>query len=398
MEQTKASPRSIGFVSTYPPTACGLATFTDALRENMAASRGSDQGLAVVSLVEERMATPRPEVEYQHLNGDAASLKQAVTTLNRHDVVVIQHEYGVFGGPDGEEILALLAGLEIPSIVTLHTVLSNPTPRQKEILERIVALAGRSVVMSYTALRRLTDKYQVDPHKVQMVPHGAVASLAGPTLTRAARPLVMTWGLIGPGKGLETAIEAFATLRDVQPLPRYLILGRTHPKVQAAHGDAYLDRLKSKVRDLGLEEVVEFDGRYLDTETLVSLIRQADVALLPYQSTEQVTSGVLVEAIAAGKPVVATDFPHAVEMLGTGAGALVPHSDSEAMANALRDLLTKPGVAVRMAQVARSIGVTLHWPMVAQQYESIASTLGERPVEVASLPVRRSPDDLARVG
>ncbi len=398
MEQTKASPPSIGFVSTYPPTACGLATFTDALRRNMAASRGSDQGLTVVSLVEERMATPRPEVEYQHLNGDGASLKQAVTTLNRHDVVVIQHEYGVFGGLDGEEILALLAGLEIPTIVTLHTVLSNPTPRQKEILERIVALAGRSVVMSYTALRRLTDKYQVDPHKVQMVPHGAVASLAGSTLTRAARPLVMTWGLIGPGKGLETAIEAFATLRDVQPLPRYLILGRTHPKVQAAHGDAYLDRLKGKVRDLGLEEVVDFDGHTPDTETLVSLIRQADIALLPYQSTEQVTSGVLAEAIAAGKPVVATDFPHAVEMLGTGAGALVPHSDSEAMANALRDLLTKPGVAVRMAQVARSIGVTLHWPMVAQQYESIASTLCERPVEVASLPARRSPDDLARVG
>jgi glycosyltransferase involved in cell wall biosynthesis len=252
--------------------------------------------------------------------------------------------------------------------------------------------------MSYTALRRLTDKYQVDPHQVQMVPHGAVASLAGPTLTRAARPLVMTWGLIGPGKGLETAIEAFAALRDVRPLPRYLILGRTHPKVQAADGNDYLDRLRGKVRDFGLEEVVEFDGRYLDTETLVSLIRQADIALLPYQSTEQVTSGVLVEAIAAGKPVVATDFPHAVEMLGTGAGALVPHSDPEAMANALRDLLTKPGVAVGMARVARSIGVTLHWPTVAEQYESIASNLGARPVEVASLSVRRSPDDLARVG
>jgi glycosyltransferase involved in cell wall biosynthesis len=324
-------------------------------------------------------------------------LKIAIDVLNRHDAVILQHEYGIYGGPDGEEILELMAGLQVPTIVTLHTVVSDPTPRQKEILERVVAMAGRAVVMSYTALRRLTDRYQVDSHKVLMVPHGARASLAGPS-TRAARPVVLTWGLIGPGKGLETAIEAFAALKDVRPLPRYLILGRTHPKVRAVHGDVYLDGLKSKVVSLGLEDVVEFDGRYLDTDTLVSFIRQADIALLPYVSTEQVTSGVLVEAVAAGKPVVATDFPHAVEMLGTGAGALVPHSDPEAMAASLRSLLTEPGVAARMAQVATSIGATLHWPVVAEHYESIASTLVDDAVAVPAWPVRRFPDDLARVG
>jgi glycosyltransferase involved in cell wall biosynthesis len=398
MTNTKANRPSIGFVSTYPPTACGLATFTASLRGAMAASRGSEEGLGVVNLVEGQLTSARPEVEYQHFNGDAASLRMAAAALNRHDAVILQHEYGIYGGPDGEEILDLMVEVEIPTIVTLHTVLSNPTPRQKEILERIVDLAWGTVVMSYTALRRLTDRYEVDSHKVQMVPHGARASLAGPTFTRSARPVVLTWGLIGPGKGLETAIEAFAALRDIRPLPRYLILGRTHPKVQAAQGDAYLEGLKAKAHALGLEDVVEFDGRYLDTDALVSTIRRADIALLPYVSTEQVTSGVLVEAIAAGKPVVATDFPHAVEMLGTGAGALVPHSDPDAMAGSLRALLTEPGVAVRMAQVATSIGATLHWPVVAEQYESIVSTLIDRPAAVAALPVRRSPDGLARVG
>ena len=397
MKPTSAIRPSIAFVSTYPPTACGLATFATALRGAMAERRQSEDGLAVVSLLEGESNASLPEVVYQHRNGDSVSLKIAIDVLNRHDAVILQHEYGIYGGPDGEEILELMAGLQVPTIVTLHTVVSDPTPRQKEILERVVATAGRVVVMSYTALRRLTDRYKVDSHKVLMVPHGARASLAGPS-TRAARPVVLTWGLIGPGKGLETAIEAFAALKDVRPLPRYLILGRTHPKVRAVHGDAYLDGLKSKVVSLGLEDVVEFDGRYLDTDSLVSFIRQADIALLPYVSTEQVTSGVLVEAVAAGKPVVATDFPHAVEMLGTGAGALVPHSDPEAMAASLRSLVTEPGVAARMAQVATSIGATLHWPVVAEHYESIASTLVDDAVAVPALPVRRFPDDLARVG
>jgi glycosyltransferase involved in cell wall biosynthesis len=396
MTQTSANRPSIAFVSTYPPTACGLATFTSSLRGAMAGSRQSEEGLTVMSLVEGEPDSSLPEVAYHHRNGDHASLQLATEVLNHHDVVILQHEYGIFGGPDGEEVLDLMAGLRIPTIVTLHTVLSDPSQRQKEILERIVAMSGRTVVMSYTALRRLTDKYAVDPHKVQMVPHGARASLAGPS-TRSARPVVLTWGLIGPGKGLETAIEAFASLKDVRPLPRYLILGRTHPKVRAVHGDEYLEGLKAKVRSLGLDDVVEFDGRYLDTDSLVTIIRQSDIALLPYVSTEQVTSGVLVEAVAAGKPVVATDFPHAVEMLGTGAGALVPHSDPEAMAMSLRALLTEPGVAARMAQVATSIGATLHWPVVAEKYESIAATLVDD-IPVAMLPVRRPPDDLARVG
>ncbi len=393
---------SIGFVSTYPPTSCGLATFTAALREGIAGQRGSDDGLDVVSLSEGSLVEARPEVIHQHLNGDEASLQGAVKALNDHDVALIQHEYGIFGGPDGVEVLELVSNLDIPAVVTLHTVLSNPTSRQQKILERIVALTDQTIVMSDTAYRRLNGRYDVDPEKVRVIPHGARASLAGPRLESGTRPVVLTWGLIGPGKGLESAIEAFADLKDLDPLPRYIILGKTHPKVQAAQGDAYLEGLMARAHALGLDDIVEFDGRYLDVASLTLEIRKADIVLLPYESTEQVTSGVLVEAIAAGKPVIATAFPHAIEMLGTGAGAVVPHSDPRAMAGALRSLITDTDLAARMANVARAIGSTLHWPMVADEYETIISRLVARRQPVAALPgphnSRSSLDDLARVG
>ena len=398
MKQNQANLSSIGYVSTYPPTVCGLATFTAALRGAMAEGRGSDEGLEVVSLGDGRLVKSRPEVVFQHVNGDRSSLKQAVRILNRQDIVFFQHEYGIYGGRDGIEILDFISDLEVPTIVTLHTVLDKPTLRQKRILERIVDLAGQTVVMSNTALRRLRDRYDLDPDRVTMIPHGAMPGLAKPRADTGPRPVALTWGLIGPGKGLETALDAFAAVKDLQPLPRYVILGKTHPKVQAAQGDSYLDGLKAKVRALGLEDVVEFDGRYLDTESLAVEIRRADVVLLPYESTEQVTSGVLVEALAAGKPVVATDFPHAVEMLGTGAGALVPHSDPEAMATALRSLFSEPGVAARMATMAMSIGTTLHWPSVADRYEFIASTLVQREVSAAAFSSGRRATGLAKVG
>ena len=224
---------SIAFVSTYPPTSCGLATFTAALRGAIADGRGSDAGLGVVSLVDSHLGKLNSDVVHEHLNGDRASLGGAIAALNAFDAVFVQHEYGIYGGRDGSEVLDLLSGLEIPAVVTLHTVLSQPSPSQRSILEKVVALAERTIVMSDTARRWLVNGYRVDPAKVQVVPHGANASLGGPSLANGSRPVVLTWGLIGPGKGLELAIDAFAGLKDLRPLPRYVILGKTHPKVIA---------------------------------------------------------------------------------------------------------------------------------------------------------------------
>jgi len=344
---------SIVFLSTYPPTSCGLATFTAALRGAVADGRGSDEGLGVVSLVDSPLGEFTAEVVHEHFNGDRASLVGAIEALNSYDAALVQHEYGIYGGPDGSEVLDLLSGLEIPAVVTLHTVLSRPSPNQRSILEKVVALAERTIVMSDTANRRLVNGYRVDPAKVRVVPHGARVSLGGPSLANGARPVVLTWGLIGPGKGLEMAIDAFAGLRDLRPLPRYVILGKTHPKVQASQGDAYREGLVARVRALGLDAAVEFDGRYLDNDALTVAVRQSDLVVLPYESTEQVTSGVLVEALAAGKPVIATAFPHAVELLGTGAGIVVPHNDPMALTAALRTVFTHPSL---MAQPIRSPG------------------------------------------
>lgn len=366
---------TIGFLSTYPPTSCGLATFTHALRSAIADERGVDDGLGVVSLVDYPESAFGPDVTYSHLNGDPDSLTRAINTLNSFDVAVIQHEYGIYGGPDGAEVLEILEGLHVPSVVTLHTVLSRPTDSQRSILEKVVDLADQTIVMSDTASQRLIEKYQVDPAKIATVPHGARISLSGPSLADGHRPVFLTWGLIGPGKGLETAIDAFAALKDVQPLPRYIILGKTHPKVQASSGDAYLNGLQARVEELGLEDVVEFDGRYLDIDALTLEVRSADFVVLPYESTEQVTSGVLVEAIGAGKPVIASAFPHAVELLRGGAGIVVPHSDPDALATALRTVLDDPHSAELMSDLAREIGATMYWPVVGRLYQEITNSL-----------------------
>jgi glycosyltransferase involved in cell wall biosynthesis len=401
MRRTTEQP-SIAFLSTYPPTSCGLATFTAALRGAVADGRGSDDGLGVVSLVDRQLGELKSEVVHEHLNGDGVSLVGAIEALNSFDAVFVQHEYGIYGGPDGSEVLDLLSGLEIPAVVTLHTVLSQPSPSQRSILEKVAALAERTIVMSETANRRLVNGYQIDPAKVRVVPHGARVSLSGPSLANGTRPVVLTWGLIGPGKGLEMAIDAFAGLQDLRPLPRYVILGKTHPKVQASQGDAYLEGLVARVHDLGLDDVVEFDGRYLDAHALAVAVRQADLVVLPYESTEQVTSGVLVEAIAAGKPVVATAFPHAVELLGTGAGIVVPHGDPIALTAALRRVVTHPSLATRMGVEARLIGSTLHWPAIARRYQRMATKLVAQHQMARALATAKRPqevlDALAKVG
>ncbi len=372
---------SIGFVSTYPPTECGLATFTFALLNAIGVERASTQGLGVVSLIDHHqggVGATASEVVHEHVNGDSASLERTIEVLNSFDVALFEHEYGIYGRPDGAEILEMVSGVNVPTMVTLHTVPTKPTSNQQEILERLVDETDQTIVMTNAAARRLRNQYDLDAEKVRVIPHGAKATLAGSCSDPGPRPVILTWGLIGPGKGLERAIRSFAHLRDLRPAPRYIILGRTHPKVRAAHGDAYLQGLMALVEELGISDIVEFDGRYMPLDSLIETIKGVDIILIPYDSKEQATSGVLVEAIAAGKPVIATAFPHAIEILDTGAGIVVPHDDPEAMPAALRTLLTDPVAATQMAEIARSIGSTLLWPVVALSYETVVAELVER--------------------
>ena len=374
-----------GFLSTYPPTLCGLATFNAALYHELVLNT-SDAG-RVVRVVDTPQTQVGDEVVTQLVNGELGSIHRAIRVLNEFDVAIVQHEYGIYGGPDGDEILTVLSQLAVPSlisslsvpvVVVLHTVLAVPTNHQREVLEEVVALASAVVTMTATARSRLETGYAVDMSKVSVIPHGAPVVRPGLAAAfKTVQPTVLTWGLIGPGKGIEWGIRAMGELKDMNPMPRYIVAGQTHPKVLAREGEAYRNSLTELVQELGLGANVVLDNHYRHTAALVELVNSADVVLLPYDSTEQVTSGVLIEALAALKPVVATPFPHAVELLSDGdsAGVLVPHHDPEAIAASLREILTDANRAARMSQAASALSSGLSWPAVADKYRDLAQRL-----------------------
>jgi polysaccharide biosynthesis protein PslF len=365
-------------LSTHPPTQCGLATFSAALSDGLSAN-GAD-----VSVVRVADGSPPSSARVigELINGSASSVAASAELLNQRDVAVIQHEYGIYGGIDGDEVVDIVGGLCVPSIVVAHTVLKDPTAHQRSVFEAIAALADRVVVMSESASQRLCRGFNIDRRKVTTIPHGATVPRNAP-MKRSGRPTLLTWGLLGPGKGIERVIEAMGSLHDLRGRPRYLIAGRTHPKVLAADGEAYRDARTEQARRSGVADSVCFDADYRDVPSLTALVQSAAVVVLPYDSTDQVTSGVLVDAIASGRPVVATAFPHAVELLASGAGFVVGHDDPRALASALRRLLTEPRLAGSMAAEARRLAPAMAWPLVAKAYLGLAHRLlAERPALV----------------
>ena len=296
-------------------------------------------------------------------------------SLNTCDVAVVQHEYGLYGGTDGDEVLDILGGLHVPSIVIAHTILTHPTPYQRSVLNEVAALADRVVVMTEAARKRLCEGFDVDASKVDTIAHGAAIPARPVVPDPKGPPVILTWGLIGPGKGIERVIAAMPTLHDLPVRPRYLVAGQTHPKVLAAQGESYRQDQMDQALRLGVSSSVVFDADYRDVASLTTLIQSSTVVVLPYDSKDQVTSGVLVDAIAAGRPVVATAFPHAVELLSTGAGILVEHDDPDALAHALRRVLTRPELAAAMAAEASRIAPSLGWSVVAGEYLGLADRL-----------------------
>ena len=366
----RAPAKSVALVGTYPPTACGLATFTSNLRAAIAAPRcGWDA--SVVRVLDRSEPERSREVAAQWILGDAGSLRRSLAAVTSCDAVLLQHEYGLFGGPDGVDVLDLVDGLAAPLVAVMHTTLRDPSPHQREILDHILDAAAVCVVQSEAARRRILDVHGADAADVVVIPHGAAENVAGPVPSGMPRPLVLTWGLLGPGKGIEHGIAAVARLQRHAPAASYVVAGQTHPKVRAAHGERYRESLEELARSLGVAGRVRFDDGYRDWDSLRALVRSADVVLLPYESRDQVSSGVLVEAVASAKPVVATRFPHAAELLAGGAGILVDQGDVGAMADALGRVLYEPGLAVEMADVARRVAEPLLWPAVGDAYRAL---------------------------
>jgi polysaccharide biosynthesis protein PslF len=368
------SPRLL-FVSTYPPTRCGIATFTESLIAALARIRGGTADNGVIRLVPgwdtsislKPEVIVEPEVTTPHWAGPIESW------CRDFDLVWVQHEYGIFGPDDGMSVLDLCRRSPLPIAATLHTVMVSPSDRQRRIVEGLSEAAEAVVVMTRQARRRLTEKYDVDRDKVHVVPHGAqFLPRRRHEPYHSPRPTIVNWGLIGPGKGLETGIRALALLQHLEPPPRLLIRGTTHPNVKLREGDAYRDGLVELISGLNLEGSVTMRDEYMTSQEMEALIDSADLVLVPYDTTEQATSGVLVDAIGAGLPVVATAFPHSVELLSSGSGRLVPQRDPKAMATAIEGLLTDPSALVAAADEALRVGHDFAWPRVALRYERLA--------------------------
>ncbi len=371
--------RRIGMLSTYPPKLCGLATFAAALTH---ALRDAGHRVDVIRINDGHEPTAIGQtVAGELVNGSAASMRNAAATLSRCDAVIVQHEYGIFGGDDGDEVLQLLDALDSPAIVVLHTVPLVPTEHQKSVLEDMCARAARVVVMTESANTRLLSSYAVVAERVDIVPHGATlaetsgTALNSATLANTDRPQLLTWGLLGPGKGIEHVIDAVALLSDVRPRLRYTVAGVTHPKVFARSGDAYRHSLMRRTWFSGVAGAVTFDDTYRNVTQLTRFVASSSVVVLPYDSRDQVTSGVLVDALAAGRPVIATAFPHAVEALASGAGLVVPHADPVAMADAIRSVVCDADLLATMTAEARRIAPSLGWSAVADRYIQLCADI-----------------------
>jgi polysaccharide biosynthesis protein PslF len=358
-------------LGTFPPTACGIATFSAALSAGLIAEGHSVD----VVRVSARPGLDDPLV-CASLRGPSGPWGSGVEVLNRTDVAIVQHEYGIYAGPDGDEILDVVTQLDVPTVVVAHTVRQAPTAGQRRVLTQLCAAAGAVVVMTRSGRERLLAEYGADAARVHVIAHGAATPQGTtPRASRSARPRLLTWGLLGPGKGIEWAIDALLEMGAMHPFPEYLVAGATHPKVKERSGEEYRNMLITRAWAAGVSPHVSFDDTYRDLPALTELITSADLVVLPYDSDEQVTSGVLVDAVAAGRPVVSTAFPHATELLASGAGIVVPQRDPVSLAAAIRSVLSDPALAAEMAAEARRLAPDLSWGAVASKYAGLAEDL-----------------------
>ena len=393
-------------VSTYPPRACGIGTFAADVRATLLGVDGVE-GAGIVAVVNEPSRPQRSGLLSMIAHAVRGDYVRAARSLGRLDVdvVLLQHEFGIFGGRDGDYVLSFAEELAQPLVVTLHTVLSEPSPHQLEVLTELCGRAELVIVMTDTALRLLVDCGACPEEKVRVVPHGAPSRLTaraaapksfagdptfGPYARMNGRFLLSTFGLISPGKGLETVIEALPSMIERHPEIVYVIAGRTHPDVAHREGEQYRLMLERRVLELGLAEHVEFDDRFLSVDELFDLLSATDVFVTPYRNREQIASGALTFAIAAGCAVVSTPYWYAQDMLASGAGRLVPFDDPAAVADAVCAYVAEPETLVAARVEAQRVGSSLAWPSVAEATASVLREAHElaprrRPLGVADL-------------
>jgi len=369
-------PSRIAVIGNHLPRQCGIATFTTDLCAAISSVHDAAQLLALpVNDTEQGYDYPE-RVRLSVSQDDVASYQKAAEFLNFHniDMVCLQHEYGIFGGPAGSHILHLLRGLKMPVVTTLHTVLREPNPDQLMVMEQITALSDRLIVMSQLSSQFLQEIYKVPGSKIDIIPHGVPdLPFLDPNFYKdhfgvEGKAVLLTFGLISPNKGIENVIEALPRILANHKNVVYIVAGATHPHILRREGDVYRERLQTLARELGVESNVIFHNQFVSPEDMVACIGAADIYITPYRFEAQVVSGTLAYAMGAGKAIISTPYWHAIELLDDRRGAIVPFQDPEAIALKTIELLDTPAIRHAMRKRAYKYSRDMVWPSVAQGY------------------------------
>jgi len=377
----------IALVSSYPPRRCGIATFSADLgralgNREIVALRGPGEAIAAHHPVHHVIRT---DVRYDYARAARALGDCGVSAVS------VQHEYGIWGPNDGEGVLDFLAALSVPAVATLHTVLRHPTVGQRRVMQGILDATAAVVVMSKAAATILVDHYAADLSRVEIIPHGVPdLPFVEPDSVKAGlglhgRHVLLSFGLVGPSKGYGSVIETMPDVVRAVPNACYVILGATHPELQRTEGERYRTRLETLAGDLGMSEHVVFIDRFVTQHELSRWLEAADVFVTPYPNLDQIVSGTLSYAMAAGKASVSTPYLYASELLAHGRGRLVPPGKPGAMSDALIELLKDHGLRAAMAQRAYLHGRGMVWSRVAADYEQLFTRLRAAPRDMTVL-------------
>src|SRR5579863_1264389 len=403
-------PSRIAVIGNYLPRQCGIATFTTDLCAAIAAEYGTARLMALPVNDTERGYDYPSRVRWSLAQDDVRSYEDAAEFLNFNniDMVCLQHEYGIFGGPAGSHILHLLHGLKMPVVTTLHTVLREPNPDQRRVMAEIAELSDRLVVMSQLSSQFLQTIFKVPGSKIDMVPHGVPdLPFLDPNFYKdrfgvEGKAVLVTFGLLSPNKGIENVIQALPQILARHTNVAYIIAGATHPHILRREGERYRESLQALAKEVGVESQVTFYNRFVSPEEMVQFIGAADIYITPYRHEAQVVSGTLAYALGAGKAIISTPYWHAIELLDDRRGALVPFNDPAAIAQKTIELLDTPAIRHSMRKRAYLLGREMIWKRVAQSYmESFARVRSDRMesprVQFSARTGKKSPDQLPQL-
>ncbi len=368
--------RKIAFLGDYLPRKCGIATFTSDVLSAIAAEHPNTECFAVpVNDIKGGYEYP-DVVHFEIEEQDLPSYQRAADFLNisNVDIVSVQHEFGIFGGPAGSHLLALLRELRMPVVTTLHTVLREPNADQRRVMQELVARSTRLLVMAERGRQILQEVYQVSPAKIDFIPHGIPdIPFVDPNYYKdqfgvAGRTVLLTFGLLSPNKGIEHVLNALPQILTEFPDVVYIVLGATHPNEVREQGEAYRLSLERLAKRNKVQKNVIFYNRFVELDELKEFIGASDIYITPYLNEAQITSGTLAYTFGAGKAVVSTPYWHAAELLADGRGVLVPFGDAKAIANEVIGLLRDDTRRHAMRKNAYKLGRDMVWSNVARQY------------------------------